>query len=357
MKTMNTLRNIFFSALLILSAQPLLAQSSKIATTAAPFLTLGTGARASALGHAFTSKATGADALFWNPSGIAVADPRFNDKGSFLLTNYEWVADIGYNAFGVTLPVNANGVLGLSFAMVDYGTMDVTTIDMQEGTGEKFSPRDMVVGLSYAQPLTNQFYIGGTVKYIQQQIWDMQAQTVALDIGFMLITEYWNGIRLGASLSNFGGEMQLDGVNSQTFIDPDPNYGSNTEQVPVRYYMDEWPIPVQFKFGLGIPVIVSRFVEWEVLLESHQTNDQYLNADMGSELRFKTNSTHLALRAGYKDMPLSRDFHLNHVDSHWSFGFGIETQFTNSFRIGVDGAYVPFTNLGNVRMIDFRIYF
>lgn len=335
---------------------PVFAQS-KVGTTAAPFLTIGAGARGVALGDAYTAMATGADALFWNPSGMAIPNDRFSEKGSVLFTNYDWFAGISYNAFGLTLPITRNGVLGLSYAMLNYGSIDVTTVDQQDGTGEKYNPTDMVVGLSYAQPLTTQFFIGGTVKYIRQRIWDMVASTVALDIGFTLVSDYWNGIRLGARLSNFGGAMQLSGVNSQIFIDPYPNNTNNTEQVPVNYYLSEWPLPIQFKFGIAVPVIKNKYMQWDILAESDQTNDQHLNADFGSEFRFMTNSTHFVVRGGYKDFGIAKDFKTDDVDSHLTFGAGLESKFTAGFRIGIDYAYVPFNNLGNVKMIDFRVYF
>lgn len=57
--------------LLLAVPQQIMAQS-RVGTSAAVFLTLGNGARASALGHAYTATSRGADALFWNPSGSAI---------------------------------------------------------------------------------------------------------------------------------------------------------------------------------------------------------------------------------------------------------------------------------------------
>ena len=84
---------------------------SKVGTTAAPFLTLGTGSRASALGHAYTASANGADALFWNVSGIAI--PYEEKRGGVFFSNYQMFADIDYNAFGVAIPVSSKGVIGV----------------------------------------------------------------------------------------------------------------------------------------------------------------------------------------------------------------------------------------------------
>ena len=47
---------------------------SKVGSSAVPFLTIGIGARATAMGGAFTSVASDVTALYWNPAGIASFD-------------------------------------------------------------------------------------------------------------------------------------------------------------------------------------------------------------------------------------------------------------------------------------------
>lgn len=341
-------RSIVLTALATCLVLPAQAQR-KVGTTAATFLTLGTGARGVALGDAYMASARGADALFWNPAGMAIPVDD-TPMGSIFFTNYDWVVDIGYNAVGFSLPVASNRMLGVSFAKVDYGRMDVTTLDEPDGTGERFGASDMVFGLSYAQPLTNQFYFGGTAKYVSQKIWDMSANTVAIDIGFVLITRYVNGIRLAATMQNFGGKMQMDGVNTEIFVDPFNETDGNNESIPVRYKLDEWSLPISFKFGIAVPVVKTKFVQWELMAESHQTNDQYLNADVGSELRFMFNGTNLNFRAGYRDLPL------NDIDTHAVFGAGLDTPI-RGLRFGFDAAYIPFDRLGSATLIDLRLSF
>lgn len=348
------------SLLIILIAVGLSAQltaQSKVGTTVAPFLTIGTGAQGSSVGHAFTSSARGADALFWNSSGIAIRSEDQTQLGSVMFTNYDWFAGISYNAIGVTVPISSSDVIGLSIASVNYGQIDVRTIELQEnGTGEKFNPTDLSIGLSYARPLTNNFYIGGTAKYIRQSIWDMSAETFAVDIGFTLVTEYVNGLRLAASLNNFGGKMKLDGINIQESIDPDLNYSGNNDDVPVRYRMDEWNIPIQFKFGVAIPAVKTEMVTWEVMLETDQTNDQYLNLDMGTDVELKMKTISIHLRAGYRDLGLDPDYKSDDLDNHWTFGTGINTTISG-FKVGLDFAYMRFNNLQDTKLFDVRFYF
>ncbi|HBX66096.1 MAG TPA: hypothetical protein DEG32_08035, partial [Balneolaceae bacterium] len=74
MKPLSTLIVLLF----LVSSVSLHAQS-RVGTTAAPFLTLGVGAKGSALGHANTVITSGAEGLFWNPATIALK----NEGGTY----------------------------------------------------------------------------------------------------------------------------------------------------------------------------------------------------------------------------------------------------------------------------------
>ncbi|NND73195.1 MAG: PorV/PorQ family protein, partial [Rhodothermales bacterium] len=239
---------------------------SRVGTTAAPFLTLGTGAKGQSLGSAYTTMAVGADAVFWNPAGAARGYSGSN-SGSAFFTHHEWLADINYNAAAVVVPVMGSAVIGLGIAAVDYGDMVVRTVAQPEGTGETFSSTDLSLGLTYAQPLTTQFYFGGTVKYVRQQIRDMSATGVAFDLGFVLETRYLNGLQLAASIQNFGTKLEMRGVNGQTFVDIDPSNSGNNDNIPARLEMDSWDLPLYFKFGASLPVFDVNNVQLRVLAD------------------------------------------------------------------------------------------
>ncbi len=322
---------------------------SRVSTSAAQFLTLGTGARGSALGHAYTTVATGADALYWNPAGAARLGPS-GERGSVFFSHAQWLLDTNYNAFGLVIPVTSSGALGLSLAQLDYGRMNVTTVDLPEGTGETFGASDLVVGLSYAQPLTSNFYIGGTAKYVRQAIYDMSANTMAVDVGFVLESDYFNGLRLAASIMNFGGSMRMRGVNSRIFVDIDPTSEGSNNSLPAELETTGWDLPLSFKFGAALPVVKSSFLQIDLLSDAHQTNDNNLNADFGAEIRYTLGSFNLDLRGGYKDFPLEN------VTSHLTFGGGMDLRISG-VRFGADFGYIPFEQLGNVKMFDLRLGF
>lgn len=275
------------------------AAQSKVGTTAASFLTIGTGARGSALGHAYTAIATGGDALFWNPAGAAL---RENGSTQLFMTNHNWFAGIDYNALGVVIPVGSYSSLGISVSTVNYGRMDITTETSPNGTGITFDANDLMMGLTYSSPLTTNFYFGFTGKYVRQTIWDMVAQTIAVDMGFILKTEFLNGLTMAGTISNFGGKMQLDGINTRVFYQIDESISESNQQIPASIETGAFNLPVTVRFGVAVPVIKTNYVEWLVLADAHQSNDNYTNADLGSQLRLKTKTTALVLRGGYKEI-------------------------------------------------------
>jgi len=328
---------------------PGVAAQSRVGTTASPFLTLGTGARGQALGHAYTTLAKGGDALFWNPAGAARPYDGIY-RGSLFLTHYEWLADINYNAAGIVVPGIGPGSIGLSIASVDYGSMEVRTVELPEGTGESFTASDLSMGVTYAQPLTNTFYFGGTMKYVRENIRDMSAHAIAFDFGFVLETNYLNGLQLSASIMNFGQKMQMEGINVQVFVDIDETNSGNNPDVPGRLLLDSWDLPLSFKFGVGLPVFETSFSKFMLLAEANQSNDNNLNSDFGALLQFGNKTVNFELRGGYKDA------FVDNVDSHLTFGAGLDLR-VSRLRVGFDFAYIPFDLLGDTQMADFRAYF
>ena len=334
-------------ALAVLLAAPAGAQS-RVGTTAAPFLTMNTTARTTALGGASTAYVTGAGALFWNPGGATSAGTA--GEGGLVLTHETLFADITHDAGALVLPVGP-GVVGLHAVTVDYGRVDVTT-EFDEDTGETYGASDLAAGLSYAVPLTDRFTFGGTVKYVRQSVRDMTAQSAAVDIGFVLETPYLGGARLAAAIRNFGGKLQMEGINSRVFVDPDPTNSGNNDQIPAAYEISAWNLPLSFKLGVAVPAVRAGGGELWLLADVEQVNDFDLNGDFGAEARYALGGVALAARAGYQNLTADPDA----VDAHVAVGGGLEVQ-AGGIRLGADVAYVPFNYLGSTQLIDLRVTF
>ncbi len=351
---MNIMKRTFlFSLILMLLAATNVQAQSRVGTTAGTFLTMGVGAKGAALGHANSITTSGAEALYWNPAGISIENEVGSNSSGFFSINDLFV-DVTAYASGLVLPIGKDSGRSFGFGVtyVDYGRQEVRTVDQPEGIGATFGAHDLSIGVTYAQNLTESFHFGGTAKYIQQKIYDMSANTFAVDVGFILKTEYFNGLKLGASISNFGGKMQMGGINSEFFLDIDQTSEGNNTSVPTRIYMNEWDLPLSFKVGFELPAIKQENLELLILSEAQQTNDNDLNIDSGSQLSYLSNTVKFHVRAGYKDLLLG-----SNVDSHFTYGAGFTLKTNNGMAIGIDFAQVPFEYLGQTSIIDLKLYF
>ena len=199
-----------------------------VGTSAATFLEIGVGARAMAMGGAYAAVANDVSALYWNPAGIA-----WVDGVQIELMHNEWIANTNFDFAGIVIPLSfIQSTIGFSFISLDYGSDIVRTVDRPEGTGEMFSASDVAVSISIASALTNRFAFGLSGKYVNQKIWNETGSAMALDFGVFYNTML-EGLRLGASMSNFGNEIQLSGRNLRNTIDPD-ELVANFDRVPVN---------------------------------------------------------------------------------------------------------------------------
>ena len=215
-------KKLFGVPVLLLMFTCTLSAQSKVGTTAAQFLGNSVGAQAMAMGSAFVASNDDVSSIYWNPGAFVQAE-----KSQFTFCNSDWLVGTKFRWFGLMLNFDSENAVGFSITQLDYGEEDVTTVANPEGTGEKWSAVDFAAGISYSRRLTDKFSIGGTGKYVSQRIWNVSASNVTFDAGLLFITDF-NGMRLGMSMSNFGGDLTLDGRDLLTPIDIDPEHsGSN----------------------------------------------------------------------------------------------------------------------------------
>jgi hypothetical protein len=341
---MKLIKYILFAFLFpgFLLAQGFISDVSKKGTTAAPFLSIGQGARAVAMGSAFVGVANDPSSLYWNPAGLA----KTGGVGvSFDYTN--WFAGIKYNFVGASYSLGDFGALGVSFTASDIGDMKVTTIDEPNGTGEVFTAKDVAVSLAYAVSLTDNFSIGFNPKYISQSIWKMEASAFAIDVGVQYVTPF-DGIILAMSISNFGTKMRLMGNSNLILHDLDPLNGGNNDKIPAYLETGEWSLPLNFRVGLAYNAINIGQHKLLVAMDAAHPSDNYESLNLGGEYVF---NDFIALRGGYKSLFLK--------DSEESFtlGFGVTQLVVGNVAVRIDYAYQDFGRLSNIQKFTLGVTF
>ena len=341
------LLNLIF--ITILSISTLTAQNSgvnvsKVGTTAGTFLEIGIGATANGMGGAYVSRANDATALYWNPASIADLSQNEVD-----VVHTEWLAQTNLDYAVLVLPLGDFGTLGFSYTSLSMPDMKVRTVDQPEGTGEYFSAGDLAVGLSYARTLSDRFSVGFTAKYIQESIWHMSSSAFAVDAGTSFKTDLFGGMVIGASISNFGTSMKLQGIDTRTFSSVAPSQLGTNDQIPYSIDLNSWSLPLLFRIGVSTNAIKTDNYRWTVAVDALHPNDNYESLNVGTEFSYKE---FIFLRGGYQSL------FLKDGEGGLSLGIGLSSKMLfSSDIVKFDYAYRDFGRLKSINVFSVGVKF
>jgi hypothetical protein len=322
---------LFFAfALALLWTSQLSAQ--KVATSSLQFLKVMPTARATAMGDAFSTLASGADAVFWNPAGVTLAQhPEFSGTLSL------WMFDSRQGALSFATSMGEWGSIGVQVQYVDYGAIQETSVDQLRFigdpsagnynpglTGRTFSPSSYVIGLSYARQLTDKFSAGVTAKFVNESLWEGSTTTVVNPS-----TGLSESVNTFARLFLFDFGMQYNtGFRSVCLGVSIQNFGQQ-----VKFGTEAYPAPLAFRIGAAADVIgkdallgESAMNRLTVAYDLFQPNDYAQQMHLGTE--YALDET-VFLRAGYK---------FNYDSDGFTAGIGVRHSFIGT-RFGFDYSY------------------
>jgi len=269
---------------------------------------IGAGARAAAMGEAFTATSDDASGIFWNPAGVANIEYR---QAHF--THNEWIQDIRNEVAGVLFPLK-NSTLGFGLMLNSIDDFESRLAPTEEPLGT-FSSQNFAFILSFAKPLSDHVDFGLNLKYMNERIYVDDANAYLADVGVTYHTPV-QGLKAAAVLQNVGFSTKLD------------------------------------KEELELPTTVRAGVAWVLPFESLQENllvavdymsifEQSSHINIGCEGRL---ADLLLLRCGYQT---------GYEEKGISAGFGLDFQ---AFKL--DYAYMPFgKSLGNSHRFSVNFLF
>jgi len=340
---------------LFLAVQGLLAQRPyRVGTTSANFLEWGFGVGGSALGDAAVAMSNDLSSIYWNPAGLAWLD---KNEASFLVQ--PWIVGIKSNFVAVGIPVASLGTLAIGLTSIDYGEMDVTTVDIPEGTGETFSASDYAISVAYGRAITSWFAFGATGKYVGSKIRHMTAGALAIDLGVQVKTFFLspdgnrnNGLTIGMSISNYGTRMTYEGIDLLQSIDILPREDGNFKDVPGQFKLSAWELPLIFRIGVGIIPLKTEHQTLKIALDALHPNNssEYVNSGLQYEYNVPATGKFI-LRAGYKALFLK--------DSEYglTYGGGFEKYLMGNTKIKIDYALRDMGLFGKLSSYSLGIVF
>ena len=203
----------------LLSSNQLFSQEQAIraGSAGASELLINPFARSSGWGGSNVSSVSGLEGQYFNVAGLASTErteliftqTSWLQYGNELFNANESVSSI--STFGFAQKVGESGVMGMGVMSMNFGDIEITTVDMPDGGIGTFSPRFMNIGVSYAHIFSNSIQGGATIRMISEQISDVSANGIAFDAGIQYRTGEQDELKFGISFKNWGPRMSFAG--------------------------------------------------------------------------------------------------------------------------------------------------
>ena len=232
------------AVLLSLAATAHAGSDRRLGTSGAPELMIPVGPRGSALGQSVASDVKGAEAIYWNPAGLAGLEGT-----EALFSHTQYFADMKVNFVGVAARAGTLGTLGFGAKVLSVGDVIVTTEQAPEGTGEIITPTFTVLGVSWGREFTDRVNFGATFNYLSEHIETMNANGLALDFGVQYSTG-WRGMTLAMTVKNIGNSMAFSGSGLDLSVLP-PGFESGAANRILQFTTSSFEMPSYFALSAG----------------------------------------------------------------------------------------------------------
>lgn len=341
MNRIQILRTLVAVALLASIAAGDALGQGKTGTALAQFLAIEPSARFAGMGNAGVAISEGIQSVYYNPASLG----RLN-RITVAFTHSEWLADIDYNYFAAGFPVLDWGNAFLSVTSLDSGDIEVRTVEMPLGTGERYSVADLAIGVGFGTEIEGKFAAGVQANYVTEQIWHTSMSTGTLNLGAVYrLTD--DGFQIGASISNYGSSAGFSGGDLTFLYDLDPDrYGDNSS-LPGQRSTDDFPVPVLFRVGASHPFRTGERSRLLLGVDAFHPNDNEESMSAGAEWMWRET---LSLRAGYQNL------FLDDSELGWTLGLGLGGSVTGR-AYGFDYAWADHGRLEETHRLTFALGF
>lgn len=281
-------------------------------TAALPFLRLGVGARALAMGEAYAADAHGVEAAVLNPAALANLrryEVSFTHDEHLVETSFE------FGAFGLPISGGEAGGVALAGRYLSYGEMQ--GYDQYGMPTETFTAGDLAVGAAYGLRLFKGFSAGVSLNYLYSRIDDVNVSGFSADAG--LLYQPLERLRLGFVAQNLGPTITYDELES--------------------------PLPATLRLGAAGEVFNDP--RHRVTLAADGVYPIYDEPYGALGLQYTLYDT-ASLRGGYR---------VGHDSASFSFGVGLHFFLWQSVLLNVDYAYADYGDLEAAHLFSLNLGF
>lgn len=289
----NILRNTAFIGAAVLSCSSAFAgNEDRVGSAGASQLLVNPWARSTGSADAGIANVNGLEATFTNIAGLA-----YTEKTQIKFNYTNWLGNTGirFMSAGLAQRISETSVISVSIQSMNFGEIDITTVELPEGGIGVFSPRVNVFNVGYAKKFTNSISGGINFKVISESISNLKANGVAIDAGIRYVTGEKEQLKFGIALKNVGPTMRYKGDGLATQI----NYVSTGGKATLEQRSQAFEMPSLLSIGGSYDFIFNENNKLALMLgftANSFGNDQYR---LGLDYGMTTDKAAFNLRAGY----------------------------------------------------------
>lgn len=198
------MKKYFLISLLILFSLKSFAQNDGPANTGLSFLKLGVGARALAMGEAYSSICNDGTAVVYNPARL-----NSDSINNVTLMYNSAMQDLSNNFIGAKLKIKK---FGLGFGLFKTTVSGIEIRTMPGAPIDKFDAQNLSMNVSICYEIYSNLSIGVTSKLIYEKIYLDEASGAGFDIGTNYIKD---NLSFSFVLSNLGSVNELKSVSTK----------------------------------------------------------------------------------------------------------------------------------------------
>ncbi|MFC2114128.1 PorV/PorQ family protein [Bacteroidota bacterium] len=278
---------LFFAGFLSfqLSAQVLPSfGDSRTGTAGLQFLKIAPDARSAGLSGSYTALCNDLSAVFWNPGALTHMD---SNKYHFQFGHTAYFAGVDMNYGAFAWSKSHLNYWAVSIINLSSGDMPMTTEYQPFGNGLLFSANDLLLALSFAKVLSDNFSFGVSGKYVYEDIAGVKMHNGIFDLGFVYDIGIKHSTRFAVGISNFGFNVSPNGEVTITTQKGDVSY-DNFESISV---------PSIFRLGIASQVYQKN--HHSLSLSGQLTHPTDNNERIGIGIEYSLKKL-LYLRSGYE---------------------------------------------------------
>ncbi|MDA9991849.1 hypothetical protein N9W06_03725 [Candidatus Marinimicrobia bacterium] len=299
-------------------------------------------------GGGAAATATGMDATFWNPAGLAMSENSIDA----IFSNRQYFADIDNSFFGVATDIGEYK-MGVTVRSFNMGDINETTVFYPDGTGQVFTPNFSILGGTIAKKLSDNTSVGMNVNYIREGFGRVTASGTAFDLGVqykgLLGRE---NLDVGFTLKNFGSPVKYDGPGLGVFAEP-----SDADRPSEYYKLDAAAFDLPFTFDMAVSYKVAGADVGATYTSNYYSTDE-LKLTVGYQME-GLGSVGVGLQssgAAQKIDDADGDWYTNPADGV-SFGASVDMSRFVGMNMSVDYSMLPMGDFGTNSVLALRVAF